>query len=706
MSSTPFRVLVHPADLSAGAYYRSVGPAVALRSSGRAMALASHRYLSDDQLQALRPDVVVFQRQIEMEQLKAMSRYRKVLGFKPTFLYEIDDLLWDVPVANPAHAAIPKKIKSIIRDAVNICDEVVASTEPMASAMRSFITPSKIRIAPNLMPMAFIQKAAEGRANSQFQSDKIRIGWAGGSSHAADLMILTEIVHELKDRYQFVFMGMMPPGITPNDVEFHPSVKLEDYSSGIGQLNLDIALAPLEDHHFNACKSNLRLLEYAACSYPVIASDIHPYRSSPGAITVFNTKKEWTDAIHMLAAKPALREQLSTDGRQWLEHYILENNLDYWSRGWMPKRGESFFVPGLIPPQPITITVGTAVNGYEYADTVEEAQKNYPGCNILYAREGAKVSRHQIYRMEAALGEHASVSVFNNEGVFPVSGQFVNLSQELADKIDAAANDANPPLTQAPYPQGPAILLSGAAISRVGLPDTQRFSDLESALVDWGARAVELGGTHAMAANVYVLATKQLPRDQEVLRGLMDHVIAWMSFFGPMISGFASTDPLKSGRGEIELAFNRINYVGPVDKEPHEGELKRVLMINGTQADALTFYKEGELAFCTILDGHRMSVSFPAMPSVAPVDVRETVADLVELCQKLNVKKVVFRGIGNGTIGVVGYLAAARAEGLEVEYRPDGMTVSMYDEADPNGYVDSAGWAATWDKLLAKTHAV
>jgi hypothetical protein len=157
MSSTPFRVLVHPADLSAGAYYRSVGPAVALRSSGRALALASHRYLSDDQLQALRPDVVVFQRQIEMEQLKAMSRYRKVLGFKPTFLYEIDDLLWDVPVANPAHAAIPKKIKSIIRDAVNICDEVVASTEPMASAMRSFITPSKIRIAPNLMPMAFIQ---------------------------------------------------------------------------------------------------------------------------------------------------------------------------------------------------------------------------------------------------------------------------------------------------------------------------------------------------------------------------------------------------------------------------------------------------------------------------------------------------------------------------------------------------------------------
>ena len=40
-----------------------------------------------------------------------------------------------------------------------------------------------------------------------------------------------------------------------------------------GRISLRLAVAPLEDNLFNACKSNLRLLEYGACAIPVVCSD-------------------------------------------------------------------------------------------------------------------------------------------------------------------------------------------------------------------------------------------------------------------------------------------------------------------------------------------------------------------------------------------------------------------------------------------------
>ena len=45
----------------------------------------------------------------------------------------------------------------------------------------------------------------------------------------------------------------------------------------------------------------------------------------------------------------------------------------------------------------------------------------------------------------------------------------------------------------APYPAGPCFLLSSNVLSRIGLPDVERFGDVEAALLDWGARATEEG---------------------------------------------------------------------------------------------------------------------------------------------------------------------------------------------------------------------
>ena len=106
----------------------------------------------------------------------------------------------------------------------------------------------------------------------------------------------------------------------------------------LASLGLDLAVAPLEDHPFNTCKSNLRLLEYGACGYPVVCSDLEPYRGDLPVTRVRNRTRDWIEAIRMhladrpasMAAGQALREAVRRD-------WMLEGaGLDAWRRAWLP----------------------------------------------------------------------------------------------------------------------------------------------------------------------------------------------------------------------------------------------------------------------------------------------------------------------------------------------------------------------------------
>lgn len=708
----PPRILVHPADVSAGAYYRTVGPATAMRQTGHAISLASHKYLTDEQLLTINPDIVVFQRQHQPEQLDAMKRYRKALRHA-TLVYEIDDLLWDIPVENPAASGVPTNIKSIVRDATKLCDVVVTSTEPLAKAMKGVFNAQRIRVMPNYLPRAFIHAAEAGRRSVAGKPhDKPRVGWAGGTSHAGDLALLTEVVRATQREVQWVFVGMLPPGINENEVEYHQAVPLDKYAEALGRLDLDLAVAPLVDNAFNACKSNLRLLEFGACGYPVLASKVYPYVMTPAFHPSDDTLIAWVDAIRNVLSAETRLERNAEAMRSWVKNsYVLEDHLEDCVSAWLPRRDGEVFVPGRILDTPDSrrspngfvsddtiVTVGADVEGLTRADSIAHAWARIPGCSVLYVREGTSVSRGQVDLMDACL-DGASVSALSNEGIYPVSGQFISLPQELADKINGSADWLQAAPVPCPYPAGPVILLSGDALSRVGLPDVERFGDIEAALLDWGARALEAGKQHVIATDVYVRATQRVPRDEATMRKLVDHVMGWMPFFGKVASDFAAADPLKDTRASLDLAFNRQNYLGPAQKDEAVQPEPRVLVINGSPEDATACYAQGELAYCAMLNGHMLHLTYPAMANVPAIDMRETTDDLIEAAAKLAIDKIVFLGIGAGTIGAVGYLAAVAERGMPVEYRPGGI-MSMYDGADPNGYVDTHGWRATWAKLL------
>jgi hypothetical protein len=116
----------------------------------------------------------------------------------------------------------------------------------------------------------------------------------GGSTHAGDLQILLPLIKALENDVEWVFMGMKPRNV---HCEFHPGVPFEMYPEKLANLNLDLALVPLEINQFNECKSNLRLLEIGTCGVPIVATDIAPYRCGLPVTLVENRFKDWMKAI-------------------------------------------------------------------------------------------------------------------------------------------------------------------------------------------------------------------------------------------------------------------------------------------------------------------------------------------------------------------------------------------------------------------------
>ena len=134
--------------------------------------------------------------------------------------------------------------------------------------------------------------------SNPFNNRKPRVGWAGGASHLGDLELIYDVVKDLSKEVDWVFFGMCPDKLRPFVKEYHEGVPIHLYPKKLASLNLNLAVAPLENNLFNDCKSNLRLLEYGACGIPVVCSDTQAFINSKLPVTIVKNKyKNWINAI-------------------------------------------------------------------------------------------------------------------------------------------------------------------------------------------------------------------------------------------------------------------------------------------------------------------------------------------------------------------------------------------------------------------------
>jgi hypothetical protein len=209
-------------------------------------------------------------------------------------VYEIDDLITNIPIKNYFKSKHPKDTVKLLREGISQVDRLIVSTPGLAEAYSGWH--SDIQVLELKLPPVWW-----GNLNViRTEHKKPRVGWAGGSSHLGDLELIADVVKDLANEVDWIFFGMCPQILRPYVKEFHSGVPIHMYPQKLASLDLDLALAPLENNQFNDCKSNLRLLEYGACGYPVICSNTRAFVESKLPVHIVKNKyADWTSAIRL-----------------------------------------------------------------------------------------------------------------------------------------------------------------------------------------------------------------------------------------------------------------------------------------------------------------------------------------------------------------------------------------------------------------------
>ena len=323
------RLLAHPADETGSGQYRIIAPLRALAEAGKVEAWLEFSAIEPAQAERLGIDALVFQRQLTDAQIEAVARHQR--EGQPFRVFELDDLLIDLPARSIHRQTMPSDIAARLQRVLPLCDRLVVSTEPLAAAYRHWS--AAVMVVPN-----FIEGGRwRGLVPLRRQGKKPRVGWIGGNSHSGDLELLTPVVRQLATEVDWILMGMCPRSWRPHVAEYHYGLPFEHYPQAVAALNLDLAVAPLEINAFNEAKSNLRLLEYGVLGFPVICTDILPYQLDLPVTRVANKHRAWLEAIRShIADLDECARRGDALRRQILGHWLLEDHLDLWLRAWLP----------------------------------------------------------------------------------------------------------------------------------------------------------------------------------------------------------------------------------------------------------------------------------------------------------------------------------------------------------------------------------
>jgi hypothetical protein len=240
------------------------------------------------------------------------SVIQRLAELKIPYILDLDDF-WRLPKWH--HATKYYKADDLtgaIKDAVQYAAGVTVTTETLASEVRRLN--HNVCIIPNAIEWTDDQWAHEKQ-----KSDKVRFGWVGGIGHENDLQIIAPAVNFIQDTYdvEFHLCGVVDYELIWHRIAkqfpkaiLHKGMNANEY----GQLysNFDVMLCPLENTKFNNMKSELKMLESAEYSLPMIASNVLPYKEHSKNIGLTLVEyNEWINAMQLYIHAPS---RIKADG--------------------------------------------------------------------------------------------------------------------------------------------------------------------------------------------------------------------------------------------------------------------------------------------------------------------------------------------------------------------------------------------------------
>jgi GT2 family glycosyltransferase/glycosyltransferase involved in cell wall biosynthesis len=355
--------------------------------------------------------------------------------------------------------------------------------------------------------------------------------------------------------------------IGKSNVEIHEPVTAQNHPMALYQLNLDIALAPLLNNEFNRAKSINKLLEYGACGYYTLCSNIKPYEGVTCPLLPYKVDA-WVSEIEKCLVDLDDTRQKGQDLSNWVwANYKLEDHLDEYAKVLCPDKVP--FIPKTIhltePNEEVVDIVITTYNNQhvtepcinsilesrdenqtkfeitivddcstkdEFLAYLMELNKNdiaditflpknvgniqasnhgfmiHPERDVIWLNSDTIVHGDWIDRLRkvAYSKNYASVCPLTNAGAllsYP-NAEESKLDSVNVSELDDLAKKVDLPSILIPTPVGMCMYMRRDAMNEIGLYDENAFGRGYGEENDWSMRGLMRGWLYAAATNVYI----------------------------------------------------------------------------------------------------------------------------------------------------------------------------------------------------------
>lgn len=203
-------------------------------------------------------------------------------------------------------------------DNIQLASVVLVTNRALAEEVRPYNI--NVEVVPNALPF---DKGQFTKSSTNRQYDVV---YVGSITHEHDLAL----VHGCLDHVTVKMCGVVDNPIWDRILKSIPTAspfgyaELDDYMSLYDGSR--VAIAPLEMNGFNACKSNLKVLEAGAKGIPIITSRVHPYYNPTDEDVVIyaGIKESWIANINKLLRDEVFYQEKAQHLAEHVrEHYNL-----------------------------------------------------------------------------------------------------------------------------------------------------------------------------------------------------------------------------------------------------------------------------------------------------------------------------------------------------------------------------------------------
>ncbi|MDA8234757.1 MAG: glycosyltransferase [Clostridia bacterium] len=269
-------------------------------------------------------DVIVVQRSIEPSLLQILVWTRK---YNKGLIYDLDDNFFSIEDTGQPPGTYYNRpiVKQIVTRIAAGADLVRAASRQLAEAL----TPVARRVVfrRNAIDLGLIDSFGP---RPQGPSPLI-IGYSGTPKVSDFQMVLPALQRLLNERPGALELDFM--GFIPQELIGHPSISFvpfefnySRYLYNLWSRGWHVGIAPLQDHQFNRCKTDIKFREYGALGIPGVYSRLPNYeeciQDGISGLLADNHPYSWYPAIRRLLDAPNLREQVARNARSW----VVQNN--------------------------------------------------------------------------------------------------------------------------------------------------------------------------------------------------------------------------------------------------------------------------------------------------------------------------------------------------------------------------------------------